>query len=76
MEIERGLPSLLQMSPRGILLGSVPVLSERRFAEKRGFDQLGARLIFENRDKRAARRRQVNNFEQSNGSLLVDYCFK
>ena len=63
MEIERELPSLLQMSPRSILLVSAPALSGCRFAEKRAFNEIVARLVFEDRDKRTACRQQVNILE-------------
>jgi len=76
MEIERGLPSLLQGSPRGVLLGSVPILSKRGLAEQCRLSRMRTRLFLENGDKRTARRRQTDIFEQSHAAILIDHCFK
>jgi hypothetical protein len=63
------------MSPRSVLLGSVPIFSKRGFGEKRSLSRVRARLLFENGNKGTARRRQVNLLEQSDTAIFADHCF-
>ncbi len=74
--IEPGLPILLQLSPRGILFGPIPVLRERFFAQQRSFGGMSALFIFENCDERTASRRQVSILEYPHTTFLVDHSFK
>jgi hypothetical protein len=64
------------MSPCCILFRSVPVLRKGSLTEKCYLRRMGARCVFKNSYKGAARSRQMDIFKQSDGAVLVDHCFK
>ena len=75
MGIGRGLPLLLQVRPRLVLLGPVPILSYSGFAEEDGFGSRRGRLIVQDGDERAAGRAGTDRLQQPNVALFVDYRF-
>ncbi len=63
------------MSPRGILLRSIPVFGKGCFAKQSNLGRMTNRLFFEHGYKRTTSDRQMNVFKQPNNSLLVDDSF-
>ncbi len=71
MESERERLALVQVGPRGLFLGTLPVGRKRRFAQRRGL----AVLHFQNRNENARTRRQRNGLRRANMSVLIDLGF-
>jgi hypothetical protein len=63
------------MSPCFVLLGAVPVFGEDSFAEEHGLGGMTKRLVFQHGDERAAGRRQMDAFKQSDNAMLINYRF-
>src|SRR5438046_1746454 len=76
METELELPSLLQISPRGVLLRSIPIFSKRGLTEQRGLSRMNCRFVLKNRYESTACGGQMHIFEQADSPVLVDHCFK
>jgi len=62
------------MRPRSVLLGSVPVFGQCRFAQQGGFGKM-RRFVFENRDDGVARGGQMDFFEQPHRAAFVNHRF-
>src|ERR1035441_5364118 len=66
---------LLQVRPRLILFGAVPVLGQRRLAQQRTLGRACDLPVLQDGDQRAPCRWEIHGLEQAHVTLLIDHSF-